>query len=153
MSNTTPVGIGGIAERYEVSASTSGKQQTLGQQDFLKLLSVQFQQQDPFNPTSDADFIAQMAQFSSLEEISNMSQQFAMFRNDTLFSSTAQMIGKEVIVSDASGNLKSGIVDAVSHGDEGPVIHIGSESYPISQIEQVMQPVVEEPDAAVDSSS
>lgn len=54
------------------SAANSGTQ--LGKDDFLRLLTVQLRYQDPLNPLSDTDFIAQMAQFSSLEQLQNMNK-------------------------------------------------------------------------------
>ena len=45
---------------------------TLGQADFLRLLTVQMQQQDPFNPVDNKEMLAQMAQFSSLAGINDV---------------------------------------------------------------------------------
>ena len=50
----------------------AGGYSSLGQSDFLKLLTVQMQQQDPFNPVDNTQMLAQMAQFSSLAGISEM---------------------------------------------------------------------------------
>lgn len=46
---------------------------SLGSADFLKLMTTQMQQQDPFNPMDNKDMLAQMAQFSSLSEMSDVS--------------------------------------------------------------------------------
>ena len=50
------------------------KNTNLGKEDFLQLLTVQLKFQDPLNPMQDTDFIAQMAQFSSLEQLQNMNK-------------------------------------------------------------------------------
>jgi flagellar basal-body rod modification protein FlgD len=53
------------------STSTSGRgMDALGQGDFLRLLTVQMQQQDPFDPVDNKEMLAQMAQFSSLAGVS-----------------------------------------------------------------------------------
>ena len=53
------------------TTSTSGRgMDALGQGDFLRLLTVQMQQQDPFDPVDNKEMLAQMAQFSSLAGVS-----------------------------------------------------------------------------------
>ncbi len=62
-----------VATDSSGNAITSSSMQTLGKDDFLQLLVTKLQYQDPLNPASDEDFIAQLAQFSSLEQMSNIS--------------------------------------------------------------------------------
>ena len=76
------------------TASTS-----LGKDDFLKLLMTQLQNQDPSKPMEDTQFIAQMAQFSSLEQMTNLNSTFGKFieqQQQTQLISYNQFIGKEI---------------------------------------------------------
>lgn len=72
---------------------------TVGRDDFLKMLVAQLQNQDPLNPLDGADFTAQLAQFSSLEQLSNMNTQLEMLNLYQASLNNAQsvnLIGKEV---------------------------------------------------------
>lgn len=89
------------------SASTASN--VLGKDDFLQLMITKLQYQDPLNPTSDEDFIAQLAQFSSLEQLSNIadaiesSNQWDYLQMQSLNNVMASdLIGKE-ITADFSG--------------------------------------------------
>lgn len=78
------------------------QQSTLGQEEFLKILLSQLQYQDPLKPLDNQQFIAQMAQFSSLAQTSQMNE-----RIDTLLSIQAStqsigLIGKTVEVQTSS---------------------------------------------------
>jgi flagellar basal-body rod modification protein FlgD len=71
----------------------------LGKDDFLKLLMTQLQNQDPSNPVEDTEFIAQMAQFSTLEQITNMNstmKRFIELQEQSQLISYHQFIGKDV---------------------------------------------------------
>jgi flagellar basal-body rod modification protein FlgD len=68
--NSTAATDGGIT-----TTSTSSKRDSgLGQDAFLKMLLTQLQHQDPTRPMADTEFIAQLAQFSSLEKLTEISQ-------------------------------------------------------------------------------
>jgi flagellar basal-body rod modification protein FlgD len=71
----------------------------LGKDDFLKILIAQLQNQDPSNPMDDREFIAQMAQFSSLEQMTNMNQaiqQFVKSQSSQSLVQHSELIGKKV---------------------------------------------------------
>ncbi|WP_040286860.1 flagellar hook assembly protein FlgD [Sporosarcina koreensis] len=74
-------------------------QGTLGKDDFMKLLIAQLQNQDPTNPMKDNEFIAQMAQFSSLEQTMNLAKAFEKFAETTNQSQLIQynsFVGKDI---------------------------------------------------------
>ena len=71
----------------------------LGKDEFLKILMAQLQNQDPTNPMKDNEFIAQMAQFSSLEQMTNMTQAFEKFASGQQQTQLIQyntFVGKQV---------------------------------------------------------
>ena len=79
---------------------------TLGKDAFLQLLVAQMKYQDPLNPSSNTEWISQMAQFSSLEQMQNM--------NSTITNSQAfSMIGQTVEIT-ADDEIIEGIVDYVT---------------------------------------
>jgi flagellar basal-body rod modification protein FlgD len=89
------------------STTVTNPNGTLGKDDFLKLLITQLQYQDPLQPMDNTQFVAQMAQFSSLEQMQNL--------NSTMSSMTANnMIGDTVTFTDSSSNSITGVVGGVS---------------------------------------
>lgn len=73
--------------------------QELDKDAFLKILLTQLQHQDPLNPMEDKEFIAQMAQFSSLEQMTNMNmnlERFMDMQRQSDFVSHSDLIGKKV---------------------------------------------------------
>jgi len=64
--------VSSILSQATTQAQTASTNTELGKDDFLRLLTVQLQYQDPLNPMENTEFIAQMAQFSSLEQLQNM---------------------------------------------------------------------------------
>jgi flagellar basal-body rod modification protein FlgD len=80
----------------------------MGKDDFLKLLVGQLRHQDPMNPMEDKDFMGQMAQFSQLEQMTNVA---STLQNERAFN----LIGREVTYNDnETGELITGTVEKVS---------------------------------------
>lgn len=83
----------------------------LGQADFLNLMITQMKTQDPFNPMQNGDFIAQMAQFSSVTGLSDLQKSFDSFATSMQSNQALQassLVGRSVLISSGIGNLPQG---------------------------------------------
>ncbi len=70
--------------------------QNLGQDEFLKLLVTQLKHQDPLNPMKDNEFIAQMAQFSSLEQMTRMNKKMGTLIQEASNTGSYNLLGKKI---------------------------------------------------------
>lgn len=104
--------------------------QKLGQEDFLKILSVQFQHQDPMKPMEDTAFIAQMAQFTSLEQMTQM-------RKDQQILTGSAYLGRNVTVQDENGKPVTGLVTALDNSGKELALIIGDKSFPLSAVKRI----------------
>jgi flagellar basal-body rod modification protein FlgD len=92
-------------------AQSSAPVKILGKDDFLNMLIAQLQHQDPLNPTDGTEFTAQLAQFSSLEQLSNINdslQNMEQFQASLIDSQAVSYIGKEITAKGNSVQLESG---------------------------------------------
>ncbi len=126
-----------IAETTPTNSSknTTGKNE-LGKDAFMTLLVAQMQNQDPLNPSTDTEFISQLAQFSSLEQMQNL--------NTTLNNQNAfGLVGKNVIVNVGSSkgettNTVAGYVQYVEMKDGKAYLAINEELYSIDDLYTVI---------------
>jgi len=82
---------------YNESKAT-GSAKNLGKDEFLNLLVTQLQYQDPLNPSSDTEFIAQMAQFSSLEQMQNLNDSFSTYKAYSLVGKNVEAnVGLDIV--------------------------------------------------------
>jgi flagellar basal-body rod modification protein FlgD len=107
------------------SATTSSDNQTdgsqlltgsssLGKDDFLKLLVTELQHQDPTSPMDDSQFMAQMAQFSTLEQITNVATSITQLGTSEKVSQGVALIGHSIAYTKDDGSTGTGNVTGVS---------------------------------------
>jgi flagellar basal-body rod modification protein FlgD len=106
--------------------------QEMGKDDFLKLLLTQLANQDPLSPMDNNQFIAQMAQFSSLEQMTNMNTEFSKLASVLTDARSADYLGKTVDITNGDETV-TGIVDAAVRG-ETPRVRVNGSFYDMSQI-------------------
>ena len=112
-------------------------QQSLGKDDFLKLLITQLSHQDPTAPMQDKEFIAQMAQFSTLEQMTSMSADFAKLTAMITGSEASGALGKNVEVIEGE-NVIQGTVKAVTRG-EVPMVLVNGHYYNWQHVNKIFE--------------
>ena len=129
------------ATQYQVdsfnSALNNGRvvNNQLGKDDFLKILVTQLSHQDPTDPMKDRDFIAQMAEFSALEQITNMNQQFSALAGMLASSQAVSLLGRSVEILSGEA-LVTGVVEEIA-GKDFPQVIVGGTYYDFSKITRV----------------
>ncbi|MFP4373549.1 MAG: flagellar hook assembly protein FlgD [Spirochaetaceae bacterium] len=111
--------------------------QEMGKDEFLKLLLTQLENQDPTSPMEDKEFIAQMAQFSALEQMTNMSTEFAKVGRLLSAGQAGDLLGKTVDVN-SGDSVISGRVRDVTFG-EYPQINIDGTYYDYDSVQRIYE--------------
>lgn len=96
----------------------------LGKNEFLKLLTVQMTKQDPLNPMDNKDMIAQLAQFSALEQMTEVNKSLTSMKTYYDAQNGYSILGKSVEVMDEAGNRFLGPVEMVMKNDTGVALAI-----------------------------
>ncbi|MDR7001013.1 flagellar hook assembly protein FlgD [Neobacillus niacini] len=111
----------------------------LGKDDFLRILTTQLSHQDPSSPLQDKDFIAQMATFSSLEQMTNLNNAFDKFASQQM-SQYASSIGKEISwTGEDSSSPSTGVVDGISMQDGNYFYLVGDQKVPMENVTEIKE--------------
>ncbi len=103
----------------------------LGQNDFLKLMIAQLQSQDPLNPGNTNEYVSELAQFTQVEQTTNLA-------NASQLSAAVQLIGHTVNYASPTGGSGTGKVTSVQSSAEGTTVTIeGVSGIALTAITQV----------------
>jgi len=126
----------------------------LGKDDFLKLMVAQLKNQDPMSPMQDAEFVAQLAQFSSLEQMSNMAKSveelkssMTLLYSQSLLTQGAALIGKEAVAinptaeagSESAPAYITGRITSVSWLNDSLAVMIGDDLVSMDDIMEIKE--------------
>jgi len=139
-------GASNAAQQYSASSLTPEPSESLGKDAFMQLLVSQMRNQDPMSPTSNEDFVAQLAQFSSLEQMQELNGNIlglaVLQQSNALMSQltdSAALIGKEVrYIEPASGDEMTGNVTSVKIQDGLAVLNIDGEDIPLGNVTEIV---------------
>lgn len=120
----------------------TGSQKELDKNAFLNLMVQQMQNQDPLNPMDNQAMLSQIAQFSSLEQMSNLNKNFVDSAAMSSFMEATRLLGKEVELLDPSSTADNpstltSLVQSVTHTANGPVLRL--ENGAVTGVEQILR--------------
>lgn len=164
MANT--INTGSLWSNYSSSNASTKTSNDLGKDDFLKLMMAQMQNQDPLSPMDNKDMVAQMAQFTSVEQLVNISSQLSAMSQS--LGNNSGLIGKVVgwLGETKTGNydistgqsevittIESGLVDSIIVRSGVHYVKVGDKEIDISKIQQVENAPQQDEAATEDASS
>ncbi len=122
------------------SAPSTGKNSlsSLGSQDFLKLLLAQLQNQNPLSPVNGSDFIAQTAQFTQVDALTQLNTNITQLLTSQQVSQASSLIGKKISYQKAGvAGLQSGVVSAVSIANGKVQLTAGTDLVDLSSVQSI----------------
>ena len=119
------------------SQTASGANGALGKDDFLKLFVAQLQHQDPLSPMENAEFMGQMASFSTLEQVSKLAAANEQLAAQMSLTGAVGLLGRSVTYTDAAGARQTGTVERVSTSGGKSVLTVGGSPVDIASVNQV----------------
>ena len=115
-------GISPSTATSEIGAAAPTADQTLGKDTFLKLLVAQLRYQDPLSPADSQEFMAQTAQFTSVEKLEEIAASMATLTKNDALSTIGNLVGKSVQYRDSLGNVVEAKVTAGKVDPDGVVL-------------------------------
>jgi flagellar basal-body rod modification protein FlgD len=119
-TNTTPTSTTGTT----VSRTDNG----LGQDDFLQLMMLQLKNQDPLNPSDPTQYLSELANFSTLEQETNIAASSQQSATEQSTAAALGLLGHTVSYTDSSGATQSGAVTKIDFTSSGPTLTIGGQT-------------------------
>lgn len=136
---STQMKVDGFNEKVLVGKKKNAETQ---KQEFLQILVTQLQNQNPLEPLNDKDFIAQMAQLSSLEKLENINEGMTKLSNTTDNASLFNLIGKRVSYVDSNGQETMGTVDSIDMRSGKGFVSVDGKVTDIKDITKVQQGII-----------
>jgi flagellar basal-body rod modification protein FlgD len=132
MSTTSPVQ---SSSSGNVTGQMLSTQNNINQQEFLQLLITQLSNQDPTAPVDNQQFLAEMAQFSTVQGVTNLDSSMSQVQGAALVGRTVQ----GSVVANGMSQPISGVVSSVSFQSDGVHLTVNNQDVPLAQVTQVSQ--------------
>ncbi|MER7002613.1 flagellar hook capping FlgD N-terminal domain-containing protein [Dactylosporangium sp. NPDC000555] len=144
---TTPTPVSGNVADYvpKTNAPTKTKDSDepakpggdLGKDAFLKLLVAQLKYQDPSNPMNNTEFLAQTAQFTTVEKLTDLAKVQQNMLTAQLQLGASNLVGRTVSYTDKDGKEQTGVVTAAKFAGTGPTLHVGDADIALADVKEI----------------
>ncbi|MDY6932829.1 MAG: flagellar hook capping FlgD N-terminal domain-containing protein [Spirochaetota bacterium] len=115
-----------------------GIKKGLNKDSFLKLLVAELRHQDPTQPMNDKEFISQMAQFSALEQMTEINKSIKALTASTLSGEAYSLLGKGVeAINPITGKRLKGIVSKIFYSNDGVKLKVNNSEIGLSDIHAI----------------
>lgn len=128
------VPVGAAVEGINATKAEAAPGGALGKDEFLSLLVAQMSNQDPLDPMNSQETIAQLAQFSALEQMQNVSEQVGELRRESGMLQSMLLKDKSVWAQLEGGEEVTGVVEKVTWGQEGMALTINGTDYSMKDL-------------------
>ena len=118
--------VGAIGTTPTESTTPQTPRNTINQEDFMRLFLAQLQFQDPLEPGDNREFLAQLAQFSALEQMRTTSENTNYLASTSASQQALSLVGRRVSYESRFGDT-AGVVQAIEFTDQGPLLTITSD--------------------------
>ena len=135
------------------STSSSTPQKTLSAQDFMQLLTVQMENQDPTTPMDSNQEMQQIVQISSMQNMSTMSTDLTQMTASQTWSLANSYLGRNVTLNDTSGNAVSGQISAIDTSGSTPNVQVNGTYYPLANLTSIQLATTSAPAATTPATT
>lgn len=125
-------------QQVQATGQAATGPRVLGKDDFLRLLVTQLRYQDPLQPMNDREFVAQLAQFSALEQMVNVSNAVLELARRQEAAAAFGLVGRRVKVQAEDGSVVEGVVSSVRRQDGQFVLVVDDRPYPLDRLVEVV---------------
>lgn len=139
MSISALTGVGATQGTRQQPSKTQMAGSELGEDAFMTLLLAQLKNQDPLKPMEDRDFIAQLAQFNSLSQLTQMNKTLSEMITTQSMAQASALIGKTVAGTGLDGSDIAGVVTGLHLSSGKVVLDVAGKELPLNGVRSVTQ--------------
>lgn len=130
-----------LAAQQAATAATKGTSasnlSSITPDDFLKMLITELQNQDPMNPTDNAQILQQISQISNIQATSTLTKSLNAMLTEQNLSAASALVGRSVQGLADDGTQAVGMVDSVTIADGTAKLNVGQQTLSLDNIQQI----------------